>query len=201
MTLKAGERYITLQTRTGLVSIPYAAPVAGKRYITLQTRTGPVTVRYIPPEVGSRYVNVPDGSGKCIALGLTAPWIRDWSDHDFKAVWCGPGEATTVYGDTPMTPTGGCLAIRDGTQQHGDVEFAWSGGTFEHYPYPDDASMCIKFNTATIDIWICSAPYSDYGSGVWAFYILDTLIWQGNIIPNFPGRVFYNETGWSPPAP
>ena len=128
------------------------------------------------------------------ALIPLSPLFFGYTDHNFKCVTGG----ATYYGDSGMSPSGGCVKMP--SPRYGDIEYAFTDAGFEEYPKPDDGSLCIKFlGGGAVEIWVVSAPYPDYGSGATvAFYIFDKLVWSGMINPGYPDRVWYHVASWSP---
>jgi hypothetical protein len=115
-------------------------------------------------------------------------WFMGYDDHDFKIVF---GGGSTYYGDYGISPSGGCQKITT-NPQNGDVEYAFTDGSFEHYPDPDDVSFCIKSLSYGIEWWVMAAPNPDYGSdGSASLYLFDTLVWSGSLAPaiGHPGYV------------
>lgn len=123
-----------------------------------------------------------------------SPFFFGFTGHDFKCVTGG----YTYYGDTGMSPAGGCVKMP--SPRYGDIEYAFTDANFEEYPKPDDGSLCVKFlGFGKVEIWVVSAPYPDYGSGASvAFYIFNKLVWSGIISPGYPDRVWYHIAEWSP---
>lgn len=64
MTIITGQKFITVMTRTGPVSIPFDTPLVGDKFIRVPTKDGnSVAIKYNPPMVGEKYVVFPTRTG------------------------------------------------------------------------------------------------------------------------------------------
>lgn len=85
MTLAPGDKFITLQTRTGPVTLPYVAPAVGEKALFVPDGKGHhIAVKYAAPSVGDSFLMVPDKAGNYIAVkpGEATPetWFGFWDD-------------------------------------------------------------------------------------------------------------------------
>lgn len=123
-------------------------------------------------------------------------WPNNYRDHDFKITFTSGG---TYYGDSPITPSGGCEKITDDPQA-GDIEYAFTDGAFESYPLPDDVSVCVAAITGGLEWWVMAAPNFDYGAYTSAtVYFFNEAVWAGSLAPaqGHPGLVLGHGT-WYP---
>jgi len=68
MTLAPGDKFITLQTKSGPITLPYTAPAEGDNALFIPDGCGnTIAVKYTPPAEGDTYINIPDGKGNMIA--------------------------------------------------------------------------------------------------------------------------------------
>lgn len=84
MTLAPGDKFITLQTRTGPVTLPYVAPAVGEKALFVPDGKGHhIAVKYAAPSVGDSFLMVPDKAGNYIAVkpgDSTPPVLWYWDD-------------------------------------------------------------------------------------------------------------------------
>jgi len=84
VTLAPGDKFITLQTRTGPVTLPYVAPAVGEKALFVPDGKGHhIAVKYAAPSVGDSFLMVPDKAGNYIAVkpGDSTPpasWVWDY---------------------------------------------------------------------------------------------------------------------------
>jgi hypothetical protein len=72
MTIEVGDRYITLPTEKGSITILYNPPSIGEKFVMLPDgKGGTIAQKYVAPAVGDKFVMIPTISGKRIALAAS----------------------------------------------------------------------------------------------------------------------------------
>jgi len=108
MTISAGDKVVSIQTKNGPVAV-YAQPVSpGDTVVSVKTSTGMVPIKVQPIDIGSKCVMVPDARGKYIAVATAGrPYRLMVPSKDASAhTWFSDDGLTWVAGaDLGFAPT------------------------------------------------------------------------------------------------